>query len=73
MTLSVVCVVDVKDASWEPYYDLHATTINGQPAPTVSLQYNARVTHTSGEDWTDISMNFVAADVVFARCCAADD
>lgn len=55
-------VVDVKDASWEPYYNLHATTANGQPAPMVSLQYNARVTHTSGEDWADISFNFVAAD-----------
>lgn len=54
--------VDVKNASWDPYYNLHATAGNGQPAPTVTLQYNARVVHTSGEDWTDVNMNFVAAD-----------
>ncbi|EPT00165.1 hypothetical protein FOMPIDRAFT_57544 [Fomitopsis schrenkii] len=61
-TAEVDIAYDVKDASWEPYYNLHATTANGQPAPMVSLQYNARVTHTSGEDWADISFNFVAAD-----------
>ena len=59
---TVVHPVDVKNASWEPYYNLHATTVNGQPSPTVAVQYNARVTHTSGEDWTGINMNFVAAD-----------
>lgn len=56
------CSIDVKNASWEPYYNLHATTANGQPTSTVSLQYNARVTHMSGEDWSDIEFNFVAAD-----------
>ncbi|KAH9930090.1 uncharacterized protein B0H18DRAFT_995178 [Fomitopsis serialis] len=51
----------VNDASWEPYYDLHATTVSGQPASTVSLHCNVRVKQTSGEDWNDTDIAFVTS------------
>ncbi|KAH9838660.1 uncharacterized protein C8Q71DRAFT_752375 [Rhodofomes roseus] len=58
--LSITYKVDA--AGWKPYYELHATTVKGQPASTVSLHYNVRVKQTSGEDWTDANFVFVSAD-----------
>ncbi|EIN04009.1 hypothetical protein PUNSTDRAFT_108850 [Punctularia strigosozonata HHB-11173 SS5] len=47
----------VANASWESTYDLYATTdSSGQPAKSVSLNYRARVTQTTGEDWVDTSL-----------------
>ncbi|KZT73530.1 hypothetical protein DAEQUDRAFT_721589 [Daedalea quercina L-15889] len=54
---------NVCNASWKAYYDLYATTADGQPVPAIALHYNARVTHTSGEDWTDAKFTFVPVDV----------
>ncbi|KDQ59014.1 hypothetical protein JAAARDRAFT_127570 [Jaapia argillacea MUCL 33604] len=46
----------VTNANWEPTYDLHASTVNGKPASAVSLQYRARITQSTGEDWKDTSL-----------------
>ncbi|KDQ59015.1 hypothetical protein JAAARDRAFT_192573, partial [Jaapia argillacea MUCL 33604] len=46
----------VWNASWEPTYDLHATTENGKPSSAVSLQYRSRITQWTGEDWKDTSL-----------------
>ncbi|KDQ59010.1 hypothetical protein JAAARDRAFT_128083 [Jaapia argillacea MUCL 33604] len=46
----------VTNANWEPTYDLHASTENGKPASAVSLQYRARITQSTGEDWKDTSL-----------------
>ncbi|GBE90100.1 hypothetical protein SCP_1801240 [Sparassis crispa] len=56
------CTVELKlmylvtGASWEPCYDLYATTVNGQPAPSVSLHYRARIIQSTGEHWTNSSL-----------------
>ncbi|THU98378.1 hypothetical protein K435DRAFT_856726 [Dendrothele bispora CBS 962.96] len=48
----------VSNASWEPTYELHATTspTTGKPIPKVSLRFSACVTQSTGEDWTDASL-----------------
>ncbi|KIJ96516.1 hypothetical protein K443DRAFT_682305 [Laccaria amethystina LaAM-08-1] len=43
----------VSNATWEPTYELHATTENGKPSNSVALHYRARVTQSTGEDWND--------------------
>jgi hypothetical protein len=54
----------VDNASWEPAYELHARTENGKPLSSVSLHYRARVSQTTGEDWTDtaLTLSTVASD-----------
>lgn len=52
---------DVSCASWEPNYDLHASTTNGQPSPSVALQYKARVMQSTGEDWNDTLLTLSTA------------
>ncbi|KAN0111824.1 protein of unknown function (DUF4139) domain containing protein [Russula decolorans] len=44
----------VRSAIWSAAYELHATTEAGTPAPSVFLHYRARITQSTGEDWTDI-------------------
>ncbi|EIN10081.1 hypothetical protein PUNSTDRAFT_102081 [Punctularia strigosozonata HHB-11173 SS5] len=41
---------------WNSTYDLYATTENGQPGTSVTLKYRARVTQSTGEDWTDAAI-----------------
>lgn len=43
----------VTNASWEPVYELHASTDAGKPPSTVSLKYRAKVQQSTGEDWTN--------------------
>jgi type II secretory pathway pseudopilin PulG len=54
----ICCFIDyslpvVSNATWEPTYELHATTENGKPSNSVALHYRARVTQSTGEDWND--------------------
>ena len=49
--------------TWSPVYELHATTEAGIPAPSVSLHYRARVTQSTGEDWTDVNFTLSTADM----------
>ncbi|KAJ3569900.1 hypothetical protein NP233_g4751 [Leucocoprinus birnbaumii] len=47
----------VNDTNWNPTYELHAITgDDGQPSRTVSLHYRARITQSTGEDWTDAAL-----------------
>jgi Domain of unknown function (DUF4139) len=55
--------VVVRNATWSPAYELHATTEAGIPAPSVSLHYRARVTQSTGEDWTDVELTLSTADM----------
>jgi hypothetical protein len=46
----------VTDATWKPTYELHATTTNGKPSSTVTLNYRADITQSTGEDWKDAQL-----------------
>ncbi|KZT23516.1 hypothetical protein NEOLEDRAFT_1179970 [Neolentinus lepideus HHB14362 ss-1] len=46
----------VSHATWEPIYDLFATTDKGAPAPSVGLHYRARICQSTGEDWADTKL-----------------
>src|ERR1700742_3530953 len=49
----------VNHASWEPAYELHATTSNsGTSNMSVSLRYRACVTQSTGEDWSNVALRF---------------
>ncbi|CAL1715847.1 unnamed protein product [Somion occarium] len=48
----------VKNADWEPVYDLYAST---QDTKSVKLDYRARVTQSTGEDWTDTELTLSTA------------
>ncbi|KAJ7149928.1 hypothetical protein C8R46DRAFT_1008752 [Mycena filopes] len=56
----------VTNASWESTYELHAATDNNKPSSSVSLHYRARITQSTGEDWTDtaLTLSTVAASTV---------
>ncbi len=47
----------VKGANWLPQYNLRAH----QPKGTVSVEYNALVFQTSGEDWNDVAVKLSTA------------
>jgi len=53
----------VRNATWSAAYELHATTEAGVPASSVSLHYRARITQSTGEDWTDVSLTLSTADM----------
>lgn len=46
----------VTNVQWNPTYELHATTEDGKPSASVALHYRARITQSTGEDWTDTSL-----------------
>ncbi|KAI0264596.1 hypothetical protein BC834DRAFT_826093 [Gloeopeniophorella convolvens] len=52
----------VRNATWSPAYELHATTDAGIPVPSVSLNYRARITQSTGEDWTDVALTLSTGD-----------
>ncbi|KAH9000878.1 hypothetical protein EDB86DRAFT_472098 [Lactarius hatsudake] len=53
----------VQNATWSAAYELHATTDAGVPSPSVSLHYRARITQSTGEDWTDVALTLSTADM----------
>ncbi|KAH8984947.1 hypothetical protein EDB92DRAFT_2070710, partial [Lactarius akahatsu] len=53
----------VQNATWSAAYELHATTDAGVPSPSVSLHYHARITQSTGEDWTDVALTLSTADM----------
>ncbi|KAI0064999.1 hypothetical protein BV25DRAFT_1914144 [Artomyces pyxidatus] len=56
----------VHNATWIPTYELHAMTEGGMPATSVSLHYRARVTQSTGEDWTDVALTISTAEMDLA-------
>ncbi|KAH9059614.1 hypothetical protein EDB87DRAFT_1735645 [Lactarius vividus] len=53
----------VQNATWSAAYELHATTDAGVPSSSVSLHYHARITQSTGEDWTDVALTLSTADM----------
>lgn len=53
----------VQNATWSAAYELHATTDAGVPSPSVSLHYRARITQSTGEDWTGVALTLSTADM----------
>ncbi|KAF8268359.1 hypothetical protein EI94DRAFT_1728051 [Lactarius quietus] len=53
----------VQNAAWSAAYELHATTEAGVPSPSVSLHYRARITQSTGEDWTGVALTLSTADM----------
>ncbi|TFK87173.1 hypothetical protein K466DRAFT_522882 [Polyporus arcularius HHB13444] len=52
----------VTGVSWQPYYDLLASTSEGKPSSEVSLLYCANITQNTGEDWTDTVLTLSTAN-----------
>ncbi|KAI0695487.1 hypothetical protein C8T65DRAFT_584266 [Cerioporus squamosus] len=52
----------VTGVSWQPYYDLHASTSEGKPSSEISLLYCANITQSTGEDWTDTALTLSTAN-----------
>ncbi|ETW76100.1 hypothetical protein HETIRDRAFT_430490 [Heterobasidion irregulare TC 32-1] len=46
----------VRNATWSPTYELLAESESGKPASAVSLHYRARITQSTGEDWTSVAL-----------------
>ncbi|KAG6849296.1 hypothetical protein H0H93_009651 [Arthromyces matolae] len=59
----------VGNVLWQPTYELHAKTESGKPSPAVSLHYRARVTQSTGEDWTNTSLTLstMSSDTIAKR------
>ncbi|KAF8260764.1 hypothetical protein EI94DRAFT_1833686 [Lactarius quietus] len=53
----------VHNAAWSAAYELHAATEAGVPSPSVSFHYRARITQSTGEDWTDVALTLSTADM----------
>ena len=52
----------VTGVTWQPYYDLHASTSDGKPLSDVSLHYCANITQSTGEDWTNTILTLSTAN-----------
>ncbi|KAJ7596911.1 hypothetical protein C8J56DRAFT_773295, partial [Mycena floridula] len=60
----------VANASWEPFYSLHATTSGtGSSSSAIDLDYHAKITQCTGEDWndTELTLSTVSVDDGFAK------
>ncbi|KAI9056767.1 hypothetical protein FKP32DRAFT_1747571 [Trametes sanguinea] len=77
ITATVVAASDIKTelkltylvtgVMWRPFYDLHATTIEGQPSKDVSMRYCATIVQRTGEDWNDATLTLSTADAQTQR------
>ena len=52
----------VTGVTWQPYYDLHASTSDGKPSSSVSLHYCANITQSTGEDWSNTTLTLSTAN-----------
>ncbi|EJF59169.1 hypothetical protein BD309DRAFT_953032 [Dichomitus squalens] len=52
----------VTGVTWQPYYDLHASTSDGKPSSDVTLHYCANIIQTTGEDWSNTSLTLSTAN-----------
>ncbi|KAI9001458.1 hypothetical protein BD414DRAFT_432034 [Trametes punicea] len=51
----------VSGVTWRPFYDLHATTVEGQPSEDVSMRYCASISQSTGEGWNDLTLTLSTA------------
>ncbi|KAF5379823.1 hypothetical protein D9615_005794 [Tricholomella constricta] len=56
----------VSNVFWKPTYELHATMDNGKPSSSVALHYRARITQSTGEDWTNtaLTLSTLSSDTI---------
>ncbi|KAF9459031.1 hypothetical protein BDZ94DRAFT_1239542 [Collybia nuda] len=68
-TIDLKLTYIVSHVHWKPIYELHATTENGNPSSSVSLHYRARVTQSTGEDWsnTSLTLSTITADTMVKK------
>jgi uncharacterized protein (TIGR02231 family) len=53
---------------WQPAYELHAVLAkDGLPSADVSLQYRARITQGTGEDWMGVALTLSTAETDVAQ------
>ena len=52
----------VSGASWNPYYDFHATTRDGRLSSEVIANYCANITQSTGEDWDGATLTLSTAN-----------
>ena len=51
----------ISGVTWRPFYDLHATSVDGQPSRDVSLRYCVAITQSTGEDWENMALTLSTA------------
>ncbi|KAG2114827.1 hypothetical protein DEU56DRAFT_896191 [Suillus clintonianus] len=48
-------------ATWKPEYEMHVTTIDGVPSPSVSLTYRCLIFQSTGENWDNVELAVTTA------------
>jgi uncharacterized protein (TIGR02231 family) len=56
-------ILVVQNATWSAAYELHATADAGVASSSVSLHYRARITQSTGENWTGVALTLSTADM----------
>ncbi|KAJ8482399.1 hypothetical protein ONZ51_g5381 [Trametes cubensis] len=51
----------ISGVTWRPFYDLHATSVDGQPSRDVSVRYCVAITQSTGEDWENMALTLSTA------------
>ncbi|OSC98497.1 hypothetical protein PYCCODRAFT_1439185 [Trametes coccinea BRFM310] len=57
----------VSGVTWRPFYDLHATTVDGQPCDDISMRYCATIVQCTGEDWNEATVTLSTTDAQAQR------
>ena len=52
----------VTDASWTPVYTVRATDVGDDAADALSIEFDARVTQVTGEDWKNVTLTLSTAE-----------
>jgi hypothetical protein len=52
----------VTDAGWTPVYTVRATDVGDDAADALSIEFDARVTQGTGEDWKDVALTLSTAE-----------
>jgi len=56
----------VRNASWQPLYDLRLDEGTGEETPDVALTYLGQVTQRTGEDWQEVALSLSTAKPALA-------
>ncbi|KAG1736345.1 hypothetical protein EDB19DRAFT_1721791 [Suillus lakei] len=44
------------NATWEPVYEIHVTTIDNVPSSSVALTYRCQIAQSTGENWDNVEL-----------------
>ncbi|KAG5641777.1 hypothetical protein DXG03_004253 [Asterophora parasitica] len=72
-TLDLKLTYIVSNVSWTPSYELHATSSSGKPSSSVALHYRARITQSTGEDWTGTAVTLSTLSTVSSSSFLSDN